>query len=109
LQDASAMNKRLEMLEKLTRSGTADSFAWYALAMEYRKAQQLEPALQTFQTLRDKDADYVPMYLMAAQLLSEAGRDAEAVPWLEQGIEKARARGDMKALGELEQALALAR
>ena len=30
------MNKRLEMLEKMTNSGQADSFAWYGLAMEYR-------------------------------------------------------------------------
>lgn len=102
------MNKRLEMLEKLTRSGTADSFAWYALAMEYRKAEQPELALRTFEALRDKDPDYVAMYLMAAQVLLEAERDSEAVPWLEQGIEKARARGDMKALAELEQALASA-
>ena len=102
------MNKRLEMLEKLTRSGTADSFAWYALAMEYRKEKQTELALGTFATLRERDPDYVPMYLMAGQVLLEAGRDAEAVPWLEQGIEKARARGDMKALSELEQALVLA-
>ena len=103
------MNKRLEMLEKLTRSGTADSFAWYALAMEYRKEKQPELALRTFATLRDKDPDYVPMYLMAGQVLLETDRDADAVPWLEQGIEKARARGDMKALAELEQALASAR
>jgi predicted Zn-dependent protease len=102
------MNKRLEMLEKVTRSGTADSFAWYALAMEYRKSGETELALSTFATLRDQDPEYVPMYLMAAQVLMEAARDAEAVPWLEQGIAKARARGDTKALAELEQALASA-
>jgi predicted Zn-dependent protease len=96
------------MLKKLTASGSADSFAWYALAMEYRKEKQLDDALRTFETLREKDPDYVPMYLMAGQMLLEAERNGEAVPWLEQGIVKARARGDMKALGELEQALASA-
>jgi len=99
------MNKRLEMLEKLTRSGTADSFAWYALALEYRKEKQLDLALATFETLREKDPDYVAMYLMAGQILLEAERSAEAVPWLEQGLVKARARGDMKAASELEAAL----
>ena len=31
------MNKRLAMLEKLTASPQADSFAFYCLGMEYRK------------------------------------------------------------------------
>jgi predicted Zn-dependent protease len=99
------MNKRLEMLEKLTRSGKADAFAWYALAMEYRKEKRIADALATFEKLRGSDPDYVPMYLMAAQMLMEAARSPEAVPWLEQGTARARARGDMKALSELEQAL----
>ena len=102
------MNKRLEMLEKLTHSGKADSFAWYALAMEYRKEKRIPEALATFEKLRQSDPDYVPMYLMAGQMLMETERNAEAVPWLEQGAERARARGDMKALSELEQALSTA-
>jgi predicted Zn-dependent protease len=103
------MNKRLEMLEKLTTSGQADSFAWYALGMEYRKERRVSDALATFEKLRARDPEYVPMYLMAAQMLMEGDRHEEAVPWLEQGIEKARARADMKAVSELEQALNLAR
>jgi tetratricopeptide (TPR) repeat protein len=103
------MNKRLEMLEKLTASGKADSFAWYALALEYRKEKRFEEALSTFEKLRDVDAEYVPMYLMAGQMLMESDRHAEAASWLEQGIPKARARGDTKAVAELEQALSLAR
>ncbi len=99
------MNKRLDMLEKLTSSGKADSFAWYALAMEYRKEKRTDEALTTFDALRSRDADYVPMYLMAGQLLLELGRASDAATWLEQGIEKARAKGDGKALGELESAL----
>jgi predicted Zn-dependent protease len=99
------MNKRLSMLEKLTESGSADSFAWYALAMEYKKEGRAAQALQTFQTLRKKDSRYLPMYLMAGQLLIEANRDAEAREWLEQGAELARATGDRKTLSELEDAL----
>lgn len=99
------MNKRLEMLEKLTNSGTADSFAWYGLAMEYRKLGRSEDALRAFETLRQKDPDYLAMYLMAGQLLAEAGRSEEARPWLEAGQELARKQGDAKALGELGDAL----
>ena len=102
------MNKRLEMLEKLTSSGKADAFAWYGLAMEYRKLGRLEDALDAFETLRKSHSDYLPMYLMAGQLLLENQRPSEARSWLEQGITLARQRGDAKALAELEDALAQA-
>ena len=99
------MNKRLEILEKMTASGQADSFAWYGLAMEYRKLGRVEESLSTFETLRTMDAGYLPMYLMAGQLLIEAERAGDAREWLEQGIALARSKGDTKALGELNDAL----
>lgn len=100
------MNKRLEMLEKLTSSGQADAFAWYGLAMEYRKLGRVEEALASFQTLRNKDPEYVAMYLMAGQLLLEHKRTQDAREWLERGIAIAQKRGDFKTVGELEDALA---
>lgn len=102
------MNKRLTMLENLTQSGQADSFGWYALAMEYRKEGRPDDALSTFEALRERDPSYLPMYLMAGQLLIEAGRGNDARPWLEQGIALARQKGDAKTLGELGDALAQA-
>jgi predicted Zn-dependent protease len=100
------VNKRLAFLEQTTSAGTADSFAFYALALEYRKEQRYEDAERTFQALRDKDPSYLPAYLMAGQTLIEAGRAAEARTWLTAGIELARTKGDQKTLGELESALA---
>ncbi|HEY6726892.1 MAG TPA: tetratricopeptide repeat protein [Polyangiaceae bacterium] len=99
------MNKRLEMLEKLTSSGQAEAFAWYGLAMEYRKLGRVDEALATFRTLRSNDPEYIAMYLMAGQMLLESSRAADAREWLEQGITIAQKRGDFKALGELEDAL----
>jgi len=99
------MNKRLEMLEKLTSAGNAETFAWYGLAMEYRKLGRFDEAISTFQTLRSKDPEYQAMYLMAGQLLLELKRTSDAREWLEQGIAVAQKRGDFKALGELEDAL----
>jgi len=102
----SVMNKRLAMLEKLTTSASADSFAFYCLGMEYRKEGRVDDALATFATLRTRDASYLPMYLMAGQMLREAGRLPDAAGWLEQGIELASQKNDSKALGELESELA---
>ena len=103
------VNKRLAFLEHAAKTGTADSFARYALGMEYRKAGRLDDALAAFGELRAKDPGYLPMYLMVGQLLTEAERKVEAVDWLEAGIRLANERGDAKALGELESALSEAR
>lgn len=99
------MNKRLSMLENLTASGSADAFAWYALALEYRKEQRVDDALRTFESLRERDPEYLPMYLMAGQMLIESDRSAEARAWLTQGIDLARRKGDGKTLSELSAAL----
>lgn len=102
----SAVNKRLAFLEQTTRAGSADSFAWYALALEYRKEQRFDDAVAAFTSLRTKDPGYLPLYLMAGQTLVEAGRVGDAGDWLRAGIELARERGDGKTLSELESALA---
>jgi len=99
------MSKRLEMLEKLTSSGKADSFAWYALALEYRSADRVDDALLVFQRLRETDPDYVPMYLQAGSMLSAAGRLDEARQWIRSGIEKAQHKGDSHAGSELSELL----
>jgi predicted Zn-dependent protease len=100
------MNKRLAFLEQHVASGGADSFAFYGLGMEYRKEGRVDDAVATFAKLRDKDPDYLPLYLMAGQALIDSGRGSEARSWLEAGIAVAQRKGDGKTLGELESALA---
>ncbi|MCL2725508.1 MAG: tetratricopeptide repeat protein [Polyangiaceae bacterium] len=99
------MSKRLAFLEKVTSDGTDDPNAWYGLAMEYRKLERWDEALEAFATLRNKNPDYVAMYLMCGQLLEGVGRKNEAREWLEAGILQARAKGDSHALSELQSAL----
>jgi predicted Zn-dependent protease len=96
------MNKRIELLEKMVESGTGDSFAQYALALEYRKENRVDDAISTFRALRARDPDYLPMYLMAGQIHVAASRLAEARDWLLAGIALAKVKGDHKALGEME-------
>ena len=101
-------SKRLAFLLKLTsQKGPpgSDPFAWYGLAMEYRSLERHGDALATFEALRTRAPDYVPMYLMCGQMLEKLGRVDEARAWLAAGIEAARAKGDSHALGELEGAL----
>jgi len=101
-----ATNKRLAFLEKMTAEGSEDPMAWYGLAMEYRKLERWDEALQTFSTLRTRKPDYVAMYLMCGQMLEGIGRKDDAREWMEAGIAAAKAKGDSHAVGELESALA---
>lgn len=99
-------SKRLDVLLKMTASPSADSFAWYALALEYRGLGRIDEALSTFAELRRRDPSYVPMYLMCGTMLTEAGRGEEARDWLLAGVAAARKKGDTHAVGEIEGALA---
>jgi tetratricopeptide (TPR) repeat protein len=99
-------SKRLAVLEKMTAAGSADPFAWYGLAMEYKGLGRHDEAIATFGKLRALDPAYVPQYLMCGALLAELGRPAEARDWLTAGAAAARAKGDAHALSEIETALA---
>ena len=100
------MSKRLAYLEKLTSEGKADSFAWYALGLEYAGLERVDDALGAFKSLREKDPRYVAMYLMCGTMLAKHGRSGDAREWLEQGQMVAKDAGDTKALGEISDALA---
>lgn len=105
-------SKRLDFLVKMTSSGGSgggpgdDPFVWYGLAMEYRSLDRNEEALSTFEELRRRAPDYVPMYLQCGQLLGSMGRGDDARSWLSAGLLAARSKGDAHAASELESALA---
>jgi Tfp pilus assembly protein PilF len=100
------MNKRLAFLEQLVESGKADSFARYALGMEYRKEERPADAMRAFEALRAADPDYLAMYLMAGQIASDVADVETAREWLETGRALAEKKGDAKALSEIEDLLA---
>lgn len=99
-------SKRLAFLEKITAEGSSDPLAWYGLAMEYRKLERWDEALQTFTSLRQMKPDYVAMYLMCGQMLEGIARKDEAREWLEAGLAEARKKGDSHAVSEIGSALA---
>lgn len=94
-------HKRLVFLENLVTAGKADSFARYALALEYDKLGRADDALSQFELLRKDDPKYLPMYLMAAKLLNRQGREETAADWISAGVDLARSVGDAKAANEL--------
>lgn len=99
-------SKRLAALLKMTSGSKFDPFAWYAMAMEYKGLGMLDESLATFETLREKDPAYVPMYLICGGMFVELGKLEDARTWFGEGLLRAKAAGDTHALGELEGALA---
>lgn len=100
------MNKRLLFLENLVKTGSADSFSRYALALEYRREQRAEDAVRVFEELGQLDPAYVPQYLMAGQILLSLGRTDAAKKVFEEGVARARTARDSHAESELQAALA---
>jgi predicted Zn-dependent protease len=98
-------SKRLEFLTKMTSGGNEDPFVWYGLAMEFRSLGRLDEALATFEALRSRTPDYVPMYLMCGQMLESMGRAEDARAWLTSGVQAAQKKGDSHAASELDSAL----
>ncbi len=93
---------RLAMIEKLIAQGSTDPFHHYARGMELRSLDRLEDALAAFADVRARFPDYVPTYLMAAQVAQELDRVGDARVWAEQGISAAKHKGDSHAVRELE-------
>jgi len=97
---------RLEIFEDTTRNSPTDSFAHYALAMEYEKAGRFDEAIATYTKLLGFDPKYVPAYQMCGQLLLKLGRALDARDILGRGLQVASQTGNMKAANEIQGLLA---
>jgi cytochrome c-type biogenesis protein CcmH/NrfG len=96
---------RRQMLEEFVARKPGDAFSRYGLAMECMNSGDTAAAYAQFRALLEKSADYVPAYLMYAQMLSRESRTAEAKQVLTTGIATARKMGDQHAQSELESLL----
>jgi tetratricopeptide (TPR) repeat protein len=100
------MSKRLEMLDKLIESGSKDPFHHYARALELRSLGQTQAALSALEQVTGEFPEYVPSYLIAAQLSIEIGDTARARALCDQGLLAARRARNDHAQAELAELLA---
>jgi Tfp pilus assembly protein PilF len=96
---------RRQMLEEFVAKKPDDPFSRYGLAMECMNSGDTAAANDQFRTLLDRNADYVPAYLMYAQMLSRESRTDEARNVLSIGITAAERKGDQHARSEMESLL----
>jgi tetratricopeptide (TPR) repeat protein len=97
-----SVKSRRQQIEEMLLDSPNDPFLLYGLAMEWSSAGEDESALRTFSSLLQLDADYVPAYLQAGQLLARRDRTDEARKMFQRGIEAARRTGNEHALGEMQ-------
>jgi thioredoxin-like negative regulator of GroEL len=97
---------RRQMLEEFVAKKPDDPFSRYGLAMECINGGDTGAADGHFRELLQRNADYVPAYLMYAQMLSREARSEEARQVLSSGILAACRTGDQHARSEMETLLA---
>lgn len=97
---------RRQVLEEFVERSPADAFSRYGLAMECVSSGDPAAAIRQFDVLLQQHPDYVPAYLMYAQLLARESRSDEAKKILAGGIAAAAKKGDHHAASEMETLLA---
>jgi hypothetical protein len=100
------MSARREKIEAMLKLEPQDQFLRYGLAAEFRSEDRLDESLAVYRGLMADSQPHVPSFLMAAQLLVELDRIAEARTALRDGIEIARRQGEAHAAGEMSELLA---
>jgi tetratricopeptide (TPR) repeat protein len=94
------MADRIEQLKKMHEAEPSDTFAPYALAMEYDKAGRPDDALDWIDRTLRIDPDYAYAYFQKAKFLLSAGRTEPAKQALNEAIAAAGRSGDDKAQRE---------
>lgn len=96
---------KLAGLKEILTLDPKNSFARYGVAMELAGRGETAAALAEFDTLLSNDAEYTAGYFMAAQTLAAAGRKAEAIARLQEGVSCAARNGNSHALSEMQSML----
>jgi hypothetical protein len=96
------MSKRLALFDKLITEGSRDPFHHYARALELRSLGRDAEARTAMAEVTERFPEYVPSYLMAAQLYQQAGEPGQARAHAERGVAAARKAGNDHALSELQ-------
>jgi Tfp pilus assembly protein PilF len=93
---------RRALLETFVAQKPDDAFSRYGLAMECMNTGDTTAAESNFRELLQRNAEYVPAYLMFAQMLAKQSRNDDARDVLNKGIAAASKAGNGHALSEME-------
>jgi len=96
---------RLEQMLAFLEQDPNDSFARYAVALEYISARDYKTALSYLDELRARDPHYLATYFQLGRLYEALDRADDAMAAYRTGITVGRSLGDMHTVSELQAAL----
>lgn len=92
---------RIERLKEFLKTNPNDGFVQHALALEYIKAGDDEAARRLFESVLQRDENYIGSYYHLGKLLERNGNIKGAIAVYEKGLAKAKEAGDQHAYNEL--------
>lgn len=96
---------RIEMIFDMLQKEPKDIFLNYALAMEYMGNNDFKKAAEQLAVTLEINKDYLPCYYQMGQVKEKLNDNATAIVYYQKGVELAKAQGNTKAMGELNEAL----
>lgn len=96
---------RLELIMEMLDKNPEDSFLNYAAALEFKKIGNQEKAIEIIESIVDRDRKYIGSYYQLGKLYEEKDQQDKAIKIYKEGKVVARELNDVKALGELSEAL----
>lgn len=98
-------SSRIDNLKEMLKTDPNDTFARYALGLEYLSLKDNENAKDIFEELKTLDPSYVATYYQLGKTYELLGDENEARKVYEKGIYVAASQSDNHTKEELEQAL----
>ncbi|HQV37793.1 MAG: tetratricopeptide repeat protein [Flavobacteriales bacterium] len=95
-------NNRLAQLRSMLEEEPGDPFLRYAIALERKRAGDMEGAATDLETLLREDPGYIACYYQLAMVLADLGRVQEAIEACRAGGLQCFVTGDGKARSELQ-------
>ena len=99
------MSERLAQLQGLLAEEPGDLFLRYAIALEWKRAGNMEQAVVDLESILTDDPKYIPGYYQLALILADLGRIEDAKKACEAGMMQSLVTGDRKARAELQELL----
>lgn len=93
------------MIEAMLQTHPEDPFLHYALALEWQKEGEMQKAIDRLQELKALKPDYLALYYQLGKMYEAIGNNELAVDSLMDGKRLAKKMGDIKAAGEISEAL----
>ena len=98
-------SNRIDNLKNMLQTDPNDTFARYALGLEYLSNNEHENAKNIFEELKTLDPNYVATYYQLGKTYEILGDENEARKAYEKGIFVSASQSDFHTKEELEQAL----